>query len=304
MKEKYRTEQPLVFHTLRGERLASSLGCVAVEEENSAISAYELEVNVDYPTYQTIKHQGLFNLLVDQLLFDSDGSLEEQNVTINLRLKPNLQQELLQQASTPETISDYLTQLDANSEQGFFLSTESWLATEFTQVQSLPPELEGAGELKTGYQTLWAKPDYFKQQLASTAPMSMRGTILRYLEDNNIAYEQVNNGILRFQFRGENGEWTGLIKIDEANNQCAVYSAFPDLIPQEWRKACAVLLANANYDLDIGNFEIDLEDGDLRYRASLALGEDSLTPSLFEQLLVANLEVMDKYLPQIRRIIS
>jgi len=296
MKDKFKIQANLVFHSDRGEPLATGLTLIVLEELEDESLVCKLEATIDYATYQKIRQEVLFNLLADQLLVASDGLLEEREVIVGLRLKPHLVKDL-GDLTTAEAIASHLTQLDS---QHFLLSTESWLATEFMQVEPLPPGVDASSQLRVGYQTLWAKPE--RLQPPNPLPIPMKSVVLGVLQNNGLEYEEVNDNVLRLKFQGQNSEWICVIGVDEANHQCIVYSTFPTPIPLDWRSACATLLAKQNYELTIGNFELDLEDGDLRFRTAISLGSDRLTPSLFQELLTANLEIMDQHFSQFEQL--
>ncbi len=63
-------------------------------------------------------------------------------------------------------------------------------------------------------------------------------------------------------------------------------------------------LAKAHFELTIGNFELDLEDGDLRFRTAIAIGSDRLTSTLFRELLATNIETMDQHFLQFAQLQS
>jgi hypothetical protein len=302
MKSKHDLQADLTFQTDRNQTLQTRLMRLIFEhEEDSAEQAScEVIIIVDYSTYQFVKQNRLFNLLADEVLMNSDVSLNDQeDVEIHLLLKPLLTDLMIQQHATPESIAHYLVQLDLNSENSFWLFTENWLATEFKQLEDLPSDLEGMGELKFGYQTFWANPKQLKSLLAPDQSFSLKSNIIGHLRSNGIKFEEVNPAILRLKYQGENGDWICLIKIDESKDECAIYSVFPKPIPQAWRKACATSISQFNYDLSVGNFEIDLEDGDLRYRTAISLAGEKLSSALFRELLLKNVNVMDRYLPDL-----
>ena len=62
----------------------------------------------------------------------------------------------------------------------------------------------------------------------------------------------------------------------------------------------AELLTRVNYGLVAGNFEMDLDDGEIRYKTALALGGTPLTEPLFDGILSPNLMAMQRYLPALR----
>ena len=301
MKTKSSDRAEIGFYSSRNQRIAAQLLEVVLIQPDDEVSVCNLLIQVNYPTYQLIQNDGLFNLFADQVLVSSSYTFEAREIEIDLRLKPQFLAYLLDRAQTPDEIVDFFAQLKTTEPDGFLLNSENWLAVAVVQAESLPAEFEDGGTLKAGYQTLWEKPEILKQQLMASVSDPFSTTVIEYLQANGIEYEEASEGVLRLRYGGQNGEWICLIKLDEATQQCAVYSVLPDLIPEKGRKACAVMLAYTNYDLTIGNFEIDLEDGELRYRTAIDLSGDRLTPALFENLLTTNVNTMDRYFLELQQ---
>ncbi|MGH2410076.1 MAG: YbjN domain-containing protein, partial [Chloroflexota bacterium] len=69
--------------------------------------------------------------------------------------------------------------------------------------------------------------------------------------------------------------------------------------PVERRLAMAEFLTRANYGLPIGNFELDFEDGEIRFKTSIDLEEVEPNPLLVKHVIYANVIMMDRYLPGI-----
>jgi hypothetical protein len=47
----------------------------------------------------------------------------------------------------------------------------------------------------------------------------------------------------------------------------------------------------------LGNFELDFQDGEVRYKTSLDLADVELTTGLLAALLRSNISTVDRYLP-------
>src|SRR5437763_14378510 len=75
--------------------------------------------------------------------------------------------------------------------------------------------------------------------------------------------------VLQVQYAGEHGTWLCFAHAREVRDQLAFYSIYPTLIPPQQRVAIAELLTRTNYGLIIGNFEFDLDDGEVRYKTSV-----------------------------------
>jgi hypothetical protein len=105
-------------------------------------------------------------------------------------------------------------------------------------------------------------------------------------------------------FQGENGQWHCLAKVREAEDQCVFYSLYPEAIPEDKRSILAEFLTRANYGMILGNFELDFDDGEIRYKTSIDVEGDRLTPTLVQNLVYTNVMTMDQYLPGILAILE
>ena len=105
--------------------------------------------------------------------------------------------------------------------------------------------------------------------------------------------------ILSLNFDGKNGKWTCFAQVREAQQQFIFYSVCPVNAPAEKRVALAEFITRANYGSIIGNFEMDFDDGEIRYKTSCDAEGLTLSPALFKNLVYANVSMMDLYLPGI-----
>jgi hypothetical protein len=110
--------------------------------------------------------------------------------------------------------------------------------------------------------------------------------------------------ILYTAIQGEHGEWNCYAHMREAQAQFVFYSICPIATPEDKRLAIAEFITRANSGMILGNFELDFEDGEIRYKTSIDVTDDYLSHALIEQLVYANVSMMDAYLPGIRSVIA
>lgn len=103
--------------------------------------------------------------------------------------------------------------------------------------------------------------------------------------------------MLEFQFKGDSTTWGCIAQSIEDQHQFAFYSVLPDLVGADHHAAVADLTARINFGLVIGNFEFDMDSGELRYKTSIDVEGAELVPALVKQLVYANLLVTDHYVP-------
>ena len=109
---------------------------------------------------------------------------------------------------------------------------------------------------------------------------------------------------LRLGFRGDNGQWTCYATVNEAQQTVVFYSICPISAAEEKRLAIAEFLTRASYGLILGNFELDFSDGEIRYKTSLDVEGDRLTPALMKNLVYTNVMTLDEYLPGIMAVLE
>ncbi|MGF1488875.1 MAG: YbjN domain-containing protein [Prochloraceae cyanobacterium] len=112
------------------------------------------------------------------------------------------------------------------------------------------------------------------------------------------------NSTIQFTFSGENGRWNCLLKTRENQAQLVFYSICPIPAPESKRIAIAEFITRANYNIIIGNFELDFDDGEIRYKTSIDVEGDRLSHSNLESIIYPNLGTIDRYLPGIKAIIE
>lgn len=103
--------------------------------------------------------------------------------------------------------------------------------------------------------------------------------------------------ILQTAFSGKNGAWNCYALVRVQQQQFVFYSVYPNLVPENQRLAIAEFITRANSGMIIGNFELDFERGEIRYKTSIDVAEDILTFSAIKNLVYTNVTMMDRYFP-------
>lgn len=94
------------------------------------------------------------------------------------------------------------------------------------------------------------------------------------------------------------GDWTTYVWAREAQSQVVVHGVLSWPVPERARDDMTTYMALANFGLLVGNFEMSLEDGELRYKTSIDFeGSEQLPMQLVRNLVAANLRTMERYLP-------
>ena len=118
-------------------------------------------------------------------------------------------------------------------------------------------------------------------------------------------YTQVGEQpILQIGFRGDNGEWLCYADARAEYAQVLFYSICPTKTPVDRRITVAEFITRANFGMMIGNFELDFEDGEVRYKTSLAVEGFELNDEVIKSIVFSNVAVMDRYLPFLTQVIN
>jgi hypothetical protein len=112
-----------------------------------------------------------------------------------------------------------------------------------------------------------------------------------------------DENILMMGFNGENGEWTCYAKVMEENNQFIFYSVLPNKAPEAIREKVAKFVLLANWGMTLGNFELDLGDGEIRFKTSIDVEGGTLTDTMIKNMVYINVMTMDKYLQGVNKVL-
>jgi len=118
-----------------------------------------------------------------------------------------------------------------------------------------------------------------------------------FLNDEWFYIEVEDKTVLRLNHWGENGRFSCQAEINEEQQIFYFYSFFPVNIPVEKRPIISELITRANYGMRVGNFELDYEDGEVRFKTSVDVENVELTTFLVSNHVYANVWTMDRYLP-------
>lgn len=90
---------------------------------------------------------------------------------------------------------------------------------------------------------------------------------------------------LSLRMKHDHVSWVCLFRIQERTQLVAVYGILPFFIPESHRSAAMLLTTQLNYDMVLGNIEMDLSDGEIRYKASLDIEATGITDEIISYLI-------------------
>jgi hypothetical protein len=123
-------------------------------------------------------------------------------------------------------------------------------------------------------------------------------TLGQFLQEDGWHPQQLDDKLIyRVGFSGSNGSYTCFASIRPDVQQFLFYAQSSVKAPAESRLDVAEFIARANYGLRIGNFELDMNDGEVRYKSSLDFEGVPLTWPLIKNAIYPAVQTMDRYFP-------
>ena len=125
------------------------------------------------------------------------------------------------------------------------------------------------------------------------------GSVKAFLDGEQWAYEEhPAGGAVRLRFKGESGEWVVLVQeVGAEGGKVVVYSMPANVIPEPARVAAAEAIARLNFGMILGNWELDVDSGEIRYKTSADFRGEPVGPNAIRHLVYTNVLMVDRYLP-------
>jgi len=127
----------------------------------------------------------------------------------------------------------------------------------------------------------------------------------RVFVENGWPFSEVRGApVLVSDLSGPLGTWKFYAQVVDEQDLILLYSVCPLRVPAERRPEVSQFLTGANYGLTVGNFELDFEDGEIRYKTVLHSYGNGLDAKLVKRLVRSNGMAMETYLPGIGAVIT
>jgi hypothetical protein len=134
---------------------------------------------------------------------------------------------------------------------------------------------------------------------------ALLGELKRVFVENGWPFSEVRGAqVLVSDLSGLLGTWKFYAQAVDEQALILLYSVCPLRVPAERRPEVSQFLTGANYGLAAGNFELDFEDGEIRYKTALHTYGDGLDANVLKKLVRSNGMAMETYLPGIGAVIT
>jgi hypothetical protein len=132
----------------------------------------------------------------------------------------------------------------------------------------------------------------------------MMDVVLNFFKNENWQYQQLETkNTIRTGYRGERGTWVCYARVDERYYRFIFYVQTGMCIPEQYRNLVAEYLNRVNYCLLLGNFEMDMDTGNVRFRASVEIPDGILTEGMVRSMVYTSVHNLDQYLPGLMAVV-
>ncbi len=284
-------DQPLLLRVEGGgAALPATVREVSYIGSGGAVDEVQLECELSPNAYERVDREHLLHLAADVRGPGAERFAPPGSVRLTLRLADGAVARLLAAAPDPGAAAALLGEPGAAGDEPTpWLSAESWFALSVTASIAPPPEGAADGELSGGYATRWAARSH-------RLKLPMLVVAGECLEAHGWTYEELDDDTaLGWRMSAPEGSWSSFAVARESERRFAVYSSLDDRIAEPLRADAAQLVARVNWGLPLGNWELDLDDGALRFKTSVELGGEPLSLATAARVIERNLAVTAAY---------
>ncbi len=115
-------------------------------------------------------------------------------------------------------------------------------------------------------------------------------------KNEDLSYSRLEENLaFRIDFESEYGELSCLAQIEPEIELFRWYVFLPGTVAAEARLPVAEYLTRVNFGLPVGNFELDFEDGEVRFKVSMDIEGGELTPTQVNNTIATSLQTVDMY---------
>jgi len=131
----------------------------------------------------------------------------------------------------------------------------------------------------------------------------MRDVVLEFFRGENLTVVTSDDGFMRITMPSERGPVSCALRADEGTGVVVFYSLCPIEVPAERMSAALELVARLNAGHVLGNLELDVDTGAIRFKTSIDVEGEALNEGLFANLVYANVASLEQMLPAITAVV-
>jgi hypothetical protein len=132
---------------------------------------------------------------------------------------------------------------------------------------------------------------------------TLKDAVIDFFEEQKWHFEvQDDISVVATRIGSKLGNWSMLVvAVEEPAG--LILSLFPVYAPPARRAECAALLHRLNFSMRFGGFDLDLDDGEIRFRSPITRGADGFTLEGVKEAISYNLKTMEGQFETIMRVL-
>lgn len=126
----------------------------------------------------------------------------------------------------------------------------------------------------------------------------------KYLTGTKWIYN-INEGrdVIDCSVQGNNSVFKIYFVLEQERDFISINIHIENIIPENKRLHVSEYITRINYNLSLGNFRLNMENGDIRFQLSTDFEDSSLSIKMLENMLWAGINTFDKYQPGLMQVI-
>lgn len=124
------------------------------------------------------------------------------------------------------------------------------------------------------------------------------------LKRMQVRYEATETGFVFFFEDGAGPAVDGYVHVIPERTEFVVFLEFTETVAEERRAEMSTFLTLANWGIGVGNFELDLATGYIRYKTSIDYGEAALPDEFIRRAILAAMNAVEEYEAGVRQVMS
>lgn len=152
---------------------------------------------------------------------------------------------------------------------------------------------------------MWKQKDKIVQPKGWIGEMTLFQILYKTLTENGWEFDYDDkNEIFRLEIRGVNSDFYCFIIVDEEQESLLCNTHIKQKVPFPKRLEICNFMNRVNYELANGNFEMDMDDGELRFRTYLDLANTEPSDEQIMNLIWNGCQSFDIYYPGVLKILQ
>ena len=145
-----------------------------------------------------------------------------------------------------------------------------------------------------------------QRELAAVVKKGPRAVVEQVFSDAgwSFATEELSDGVVAFHVEVNEDIREVRAVLDPANSRFRLYFVYDTVASEDRRVPAALYVTLANADLSDGNFELALDNGEVRYKTSLDFCAVDLSPYLVRNMIFHAMELTEVYGPGLVEVIE